>query len=1312
MNTNGWDVARRRIEAEREAQTGVLDLGQLGLLDLPPELFELNILVGLNLGERYRDEEGEVHHPEEIAGLPNRITALPPAFARLNRLRWLSITDNPITDLTPLKELTALQSLNLSNTGVVDLTTIKGLIALQSLEFSHTEVSDLAAIEGLTALQSLYCSATKVSNLAAIEGLTNLHLLACGETLITDLTPLKQLSILNLLDCSGTKVVSLTPLKALRALESFNCSRTEVASLAPLRGLTALESLRCSRTQVTDISSLEGLAALQSLDCSRTTIASLAPLKGLTALQSLACSHTEVDDLDSLTGLTALKSLNCGGSRVADLAPLREMTALESLRCEGTKVSSLAPLKSLTALHILDCSNTKIDDLTPLTSLQALHTLRFRDTDVSSLAPLKSLGALQILDCSRTKVSDLTPLSGLTTLRSLRCGGTKVSSLAPLKSLTALRALNCMSTQVFDLTPLDDLRDLRALDCSDTRVVDLTPLRGLNALQSLDCWKTDVSSLVPLSALQALGSLNCSATKVTDLTPLTGLTALWSLDCSGTGVTNLAPLPKLVLAPPFGDETSLNASWCVLDDLPPAIVRNPDLENLDLFETRIPGLPNEVLSQDENGDNCLSRVRAHLDDLEAGAIPLHTTKMIVLGNGRVGKTQLCRRLRGLDFDPNVPSTHGITIASTDFDSDETLSLWDFGGQDIYHGVHALFMRTRAIFVIAWQPEMEANPTHTYEGLVFHNHPLIYWLEFVRTMGAAGSPIIIVQCQCEHRRDEVSSLPVEQSALTHLNIIPVAYSANTDRGRERLNEAIVEAIAELRARDGLASIGRGRARVVEQLEEWRAEDELRAPPQRMHRTLTREAFTAVCKDAGGVSSPAALLNYLHHSGLIFHNAEQFGDRILLDQTWALDAVYTVFDRHRAWRHLQATHGRFTRSLLEATVWREYTAEDQRLFLETMLSCGICFRHRSGRGMPSDDEEYIAPDLLPDANAINEHLAGRWDEDAPGYRLVYAYEFLHPGLFRGLMSEIGQKARSAGVYWRTGIWLYASQSRTRVRIDLSMENERRGRITLTIQGEDPDLVKWLRERFAVQHQRFGQSRLEPVLDELPVFVHAQETADVPSTTAPRRDDPEFVPLPPVDFKREEHGRPQVFISYAWKDGERAALGLKRVLVGREVDVYLDRNDVKTGDRISAFMDRLVRGDFVFIVLSEEYLRSEACMYELFGIWQRAKSDPEMFLTCVIPIVLPSARIGRAEERFAHAKYWNERHRVYDAMMKENAELVGAEDFARFKKIGDYRLNTSDILFLLNDRLIPRDLEGLERTDFAAVIELVCQRSAERG
>lgn len=51
----GWEYALKLIAAEKVARTGKLDLGSLGLTDLPEELFELMHLKQLNLGSAVRD---------------------------------------------------------------------------------------------------------------------------------------------------------------------------------------------------------------------------------------------------------------------------------------------------------------------------------------------------------------------------------------------------------------------------------------------------------------------------------------------------------------------------------------------------------------------------------------------------------------------------------------------------------------------------------------------------------------------------------------------------------------------------------------------------------------------------------------------------------------------------------------------------------------------------------------------------------------------------------------------------------------------------------------------------------------------------------------------------------------------------------------------------------------------------------------------------------------------------------------------------------------------------------------------------------
>jgi internalin A len=57
----GLGIALARIADEKKNRTGFLDLGQLGLTEVPEALFELEYLRGLNWGSSWVDEQGEWH---------------------------------------------------------------------------------------------------------------------------------------------------------------------------------------------------------------------------------------------------------------------------------------------------------------------------------------------------------------------------------------------------------------------------------------------------------------------------------------------------------------------------------------------------------------------------------------------------------------------------------------------------------------------------------------------------------------------------------------------------------------------------------------------------------------------------------------------------------------------------------------------------------------------------------------------------------------------------------------------------------------------------------------------------------------------------------------------------------------------------------------------------------------------------------------------------------------------------------------------------------------------------------------------------
>jgi internalin A len=131
-------------------------------------------------------------------------------------------------------------------------------------------------------------------------------------------------------------------------------------------------------------------------------------------------------------------------------------------------------------------------------------------------------------------------------------------------------------------------------------------------------------------------------------------------------------------------------------------------------------------------------------------------------------------------------------------------------------------------------------------------------------------------------------------------------------------------------------------------------------KRQHRLLERAKFDRICDDVGGISDKEALLDFLHHNGVIFYRPGLFQNQIILDQNWALEAIYLIFHRDKCFKQLKKLHGRFSREDLALLIWPGYTPEEQHVFLSMMESCGICFKVRE---LPKNEWEYIAPELLP-------------------------------------------------------------------------------------------------------------------------------------------------------------------------------------------------------------------------------------------------------------------------------------------------------------------------------------------------------------
>ena len=365
-----------------------------------------------------------------------------------------------------------------------------------------------------------------------------------------------------------------------------------------------------------------------------------------------------------------------------------------------------------------------------------------------------------------------------------------------------------------------------------------------------------------------------------------------------------------------------------------------------------------------------------------------------------------------------------------------LNLWDFGGQEIYHGSHALFLQGHAVFLILWSPRLEDTTPYEENGITLRHRPLAYWLDYVREFAGTENSLVVVQGQCDTTAERVRELPAGANVEDFSFAQAVQVSAMTGLGLDSVKAALKEAVRDLLARRPLPPIGTVRVRVRQRLRDRLEADKGRREPERK-RWLERAEFDLLCEEEGGVSDTEALLDFLHHQGVVFYRSGLFGGRIVVDQNWALTAIYSLFDRKRSLRILR-NYGRFTRSDLELLAWQTFDRKEQEVFLGMMKSCGICFRVTQGF-MKGEEDEYIAPELLPGwSEAKDSLLAGRLLQAEPDAEASARFGFLHEGVLRSYLSAIGEQAGDAAVYWKYGCWFYERTTDSRVLIESAWED----------------------------------------------------------------------------------------------------------------------------------------------------------------------------------------------------------------------------------------------------------------------------------
>lgn len=128
------------------------------------------------------------------------------------------------------------------------------------------------------------------------------------------------------------------------------------------------------------------------------------------------------------------------------------------------------------------------------------------------------------------------------------------------------------------------------------------------------------------------------------------------------------------------------------------------------------------------------------------------------------------------------------------------------------------------------------------------------------------------------------------------------------------------------------------------------------------------------------------------------------------------------------------------------------------------------------------------------------------------------------------------------------------------------------------------------------------------------------------------------------------PSIYVSYAWNPESDAIVdSIEKAFQKRNVHIIRDKNDLQYKGRIKEFMEQLGQGNCVILVISNKYLRSENCMFELLQIFKN-----QNFYERIFPLVLDDVKIAKATDRIDLVKYWEDETENLDIKIRELKDL----------------------------------------------------------
>lgn len=178
---------------------------------------------------------------------------------------------------------------------------------------------------------------------------------------------------------------------------------------------------------------------------------------------------------------------------------------------------------------------------------------------------------------------------------------------------------------------------------------------------------------------------------------------------------------------------------------------------------------------------------------------------------------------------------------------------------------------------------------------------------------------------------------------------------------------------------------------------------------------------------------------------------------------------------------------------------------------------------------------------------------------------------------------------------------------------------------------------------------------------------------------------------------------------KDREVEVDKLYTVLVNEGFSVKRDKMNLGFGGLISQFIEKLGRADLIVVFLTDKYLRSVYCMWELCEIHRNSKAEAKLFAQRILPIRLETIKLSKPQTLTVYHSYWEKELQGWEEYFDKFSKKAKGPQWEEYQKIQKINDQFGEVIGIFSD-MIAIDQDILADNGHDIIKETILKRIAQ--